>query len=217
MVTIQSATAGTLRLVTNLPPSEWSAAQVGAKYRRRWQVEGFFRWLKCVLGCRHWLAESQRGVTLQLYLALIAGLMLHLILGRRPNRRLMERLRFYLLGWATPEKLTQGHGRSHAGRREKILSGAGRRPKVGRSGGAAPARNPSPRAALTCDLHSRLPSHSRSQHPTFVSTVMPNTNGYQPAPPRPKRPLNAGGSFRSARSSTCGAVRGRRSTAYWRM
>ena len=105
VVTIQSATAGPLRLVTNIPPGELSAAEVGARYRRRWQVEGFFRWLKCVLGCRHWLAESERGVTLQLYLALIAGLMLHLVLGRRPNKRLMERLRFYLLGWATAEEL----------------------------------------------------------------------------------------------------------------
>lgn len=105
VVTIQSATAGTLRLVTNLPPRELSAAEVGAMYRRRWQVEGFFRWLKCVLGCRHWLAESERGVTMQLYLALIAGLMLHLVLGRRPNKRLMEQLRFYLLGWATAEEL----------------------------------------------------------------------------------------------------------------
>ena len=45
VVTIQSATAGTVRLVTNLPPEEWSAAEVGAMYRRRWQIEGFFRWL----------------------------------------------------------------------------------------------------------------------------------------------------------------------------
>src|SRR6185436_11202918 len=105
VVTIQSATAGTLRLITNLPPAELSAAEVGALYRRRWQIEGFFRWIKCLLGCRHWLAESQRGVSLQLYLALIAGLMLHLLLGRRPNQRLMERLRFYLLGWASAEEL----------------------------------------------------------------------------------------------------------------
>lgn len=107
VVTIQSATAGTLRLVTNIAPEELSAAQVGAMYRRRWQIEGFFRWIKCVLGCRHFLAESQRGATLQLYLALIAGLMLHLLLGRRPDKRLMERLRFYLLGWASPEELAQ--------------------------------------------------------------------------------------------------------------
>lgn len=107
VVTIQSATAGTLRLVTNIPPAELSAAEVGAMYRRRWQIEGFFRWIKCILGCRHWLAESERGATLQLYLALIAGLMLHLLLGRRPNKRLMERLRFYLLGWASAEELAR--------------------------------------------------------------------------------------------------------------
>jgi len=107
VVTIQSATAGTVRLVTNLPPEEWSAAEVGAMYRRRWQIEGFFRWIKCLLGCRHWLAESERGATLQLYLALIAGLMLHLLLGRRPNKRLMERLRFYLVGWATAPELAE--------------------------------------------------------------------------------------------------------------
>lgn len=107
VVTIQSATAGSIRLVTNIPPAELSAAEVGAMYRRRWQIEGFFRWIKCILGCRHWLAESERGATLQLYLALIAGLMLHLLLGRRPNQRLMERLRFYLLGWASAEELAE--------------------------------------------------------------------------------------------------------------
>jgi IS4 transposase len=95
------------RLVTNIPPTELSAAEVGALYRRRWQIEGFFRWIKCILGCRHWLAERERGATLQLYLALIAGLMLHLLLGRRPNQRLMERLRFYLLGWASAEELAR--------------------------------------------------------------------------------------------------------------
>ena len=107
VVTIQSATAGTIRLVTNIPPEELSASEIGALYRRRWQIEGFFRWIKCILGCRHFLAESQHGVTLQLYLALIAGLMLHLLLGRRPNKRLMERLRFYLMGWASAEELAQ--------------------------------------------------------------------------------------------------------------
>lgn len=117
VVTIQSATAGTVRLVTNIPPEALSAAAVGAMYRRRWQIEGFFRWIKCLLGCRHWLAQSERGATLQLYLALIAGLMLHLLLGRRPNKRLMERLRFYLLGWATSPGTGRGQRASAEGER----------------------------------------------------------------------------------------------------
>ena len=47
-----------LRLVTNLDHNELSAGQVALLYQQRWQVELFFRWIKCILGCRHWLAES---------------------------------------------------------------------------------------------------------------------------------------------------------------
>ena len=74
-------------------------------YRHRWQVEMFFRWLKCILGCRHWLAESPRGVALQVYLALIAAQLLVLYGGHRPNRRQMEAIQFYLLGWCTEHEL----------------------------------------------------------------------------------------------------------------
>ena len=94
-----------LRLVTNLPPEQMSARDLQVLYRRRWQIECFFRWLKCLLGCRHWLAESPTGVATQLYLAIIAGLMLQMVLGRRPSQRLWERLQLYLMGWATLEEL----------------------------------------------------------------------------------------------------------------
>jgi hypothetical protein len=80
-------------------------------YRRRWQIESFFKWLKCLLGCRHWLAESQRGVTVQLYLALIAAVLLQLFTGRRPNQRMLELIRLYQMGWATLEELTNGVAR----------------------------------------------------------------------------------------------------------
>ena len=45
-----------LRLVTNLSPVELSAGEVALLYKQRWQIELFFRWIKCILGCRHWLA-----------------------------------------------------------------------------------------------------------------------------------------------------------------
>ena len=70
-------------------------------YRRRWQIECFFRWLKCLLGCRHWLAESQRGVTVQLYLALIAALLCQQHIGHRPSKRLLEAIQMYQLGWVS--------------------------------------------------------------------------------------------------------------------
>lgn len=108
VVWIGLADGSTLRLVTNVPPAELSAAQVGLLYRRRWQIECFFRWLKCLLGCRHWLAESHQGVTLQLYLALIAAVLFQLHTGRRPNKRMLELFQLHQLGWATTEELIKG-------------------------------------------------------------------------------------------------------------
>ena len=87
-----------LRLVTNLPPGELSAGDAALLYKNRWQVEYFFRWVKCLMGCGHWLAESPRGVTNQLYLALIGALLLQLDLGRRPSRRVWELLQWHQMG-----------------------------------------------------------------------------------------------------------------------
>lgn len=97
-----------LALVTNLDPEQLPAELVSLLYRRRWQIELFFRWIKCILGCRHWLAESPEGVTIQVYLALIAALLLQLYTGQRPTRRMMELIQFYLLGVATLEELWTG-------------------------------------------------------------------------------------------------------------
>jgi len=97
-----------LLLVSNKAPEELSAALISQLYRCRWQIELFFRWIKCILACRHWLAESPEGVTIQIYLALIAALLLQLYTGRRPTKRLMELIQFYLLGVATLEDLEAG-------------------------------------------------------------------------------------------------------------
>ena len=95
-------------LVTNVEVEELPAALVVMLYRRRWQIELFFRWIKCLLGCRHWLAESRQGATLQLYLVLIAAVLLQLHTGRRPTKRMLELIQFYLLGVASLEELTRG-------------------------------------------------------------------------------------------------------------
>lgn len=99
-----------LLLVTDFGSEALSAELVGVIYRRRWQVELFFRWLKCILGCRHWLAESEQGVALQVYLALIAAQLLLVYRGRRPTKREMELLQMYLLGWASVEEVCAGLG-----------------------------------------------------------------------------------------------------------
>ena len=107
-VDVETPTAGTLRLATNLDLETLSAELVARVYRRRWPIECFFRWVKCVLGCRHWLAESPAGVSHQLYLALIAAVLLQQALGRRPNARMFELLQLYQMGVATLEELLAG-------------------------------------------------------------------------------------------------------------
>jgi hypothetical protein len=81
------------------------AEVVALGYRFRWAVELFFRWFKCILGCRHLLAQSRGGVTIQVYLAIIASLLISLWVGRKPTIRTLEMLQFYFTGWATEEEL----------------------------------------------------------------------------------------------------------------
>lgn len=93
-------------LVTNRV--DLDADLIALAYRYRWTVELFFRWLKCILGCRHLLSQSENGVQLQVYMALIASLLISLWVGRAPTKRTYELLCFYLSGWATAtEVLTQ--------------------------------------------------------------------------------------------------------------
>jgi hypothetical protein len=82
-----------------------AAELVALGYRFRWTVELFFRWLKCVLGCRHLLANSRNGVTIQVYLAIIASLLIRLWVGRKPTIRTLEMIQFYFTGWATEAEL----------------------------------------------------------------------------------------------------------------
>jgi len=82
-----------------------AAELVALGYRFRWSVELFFRWLKCILGCRHLLANSRDGLTIQVYLAIIASLLISLWVGRKPTARTLEMLQFYFTGWATEAEL----------------------------------------------------------------------------------------------------------------
>ena len=47
-------------------------------------------------------------VAIEIYLALIAALLLQLYSGRRPNRRMMELIQLYLLGVASSQDLQAG-------------------------------------------------------------------------------------------------------------
>jgi Transposase DDE domain len=84
---------------------ELEAELVALAYRYRWAVELFFRWFKCILGCRHLLSESANGVTIQVYLAVIASLLVSLWTGQKPTKRTFEMLCLYFSGWASAAEL----------------------------------------------------------------------------------------------------------------
>jgi hypothetical protein len=84
------------------------AEHVALGYRFRWTVELFFRWFKCILGCRHLLSTSPNGITIQLYLGIIASLLISLWTGKKPTKRTLEMLQFYFAGLASAEEL-QAH------------------------------------------------------------------------------------------------------------
>jgi hypothetical protein len=96
-----------------------SAREIAEVYRHRWKIELFFRWLKCLVPCRHWLAESERGVTFQIYVTLVAALLLAETFGERPNRRMMELIQFFEMGYATEEELSEGLLRAEREARRK--------------------------------------------------------------------------------------------------
>lgn len=93
-----------LVLVTNR--MDLDADMIALAYRYRWQIELFFRWLKCILGCKHLLSTSQNGVALQVYTALIASLLITLWTGRKPTKRTYEMLCLHFQGWASLDELT---------------------------------------------------------------------------------------------------------------
>ena len=93
-----------LVLVTNR--MDLAAEMIALAYRYRWQIELFFRWLKCILGCKHLLSTSQNGVALQVYTALIASLLITLWTSRKPTKRTYEMLCLYFQGWASLDELT---------------------------------------------------------------------------------------------------------------
>lgn len=74
----------TLLLLTNrhdLPA--WMIALI---YQHRWQVELFFRWLKCMARFDHFFSESREGMTLQVYATLIGMLLIAIETGARPSK-----------------------------------------------------------------------------------------------------------------------------------
>ena len=66
----------TITLVSN--DLDAPAQEIAALYKRRWQIELFFKWIKQNLKIRHFLGTSENAVRIQIVTALIAYLPLRL-------------------------------------------------------------------------------------------------------------------------------------------
>lgn len=92
-----------VRLLTNL--QALPAKTIADLYRRRWQVELFFRWLKVWANFKHLISHSKRGVTFQFYTAVIACLLMHVHTGRKVNKYALFLFGQVAAGQATLEKI----------------------------------------------------------------------------------------------------------------
>ncbi len=83
LVTITAEEGEPVRLLTSR--RDLPAELIGLLYRHRWQIELFFRWMKCCVHLKHFFAESPNGMALQLYVAMIGTLLIALETGARPD------------------------------------------------------------------------------------------------------------------------------------
>ena len=74
-------------------------------YKNRWTIEIYFRFFKHILGCRHLLSENQNGIEIQMYMAIIACMLISLWTGRKPTLRTYEMVCWYFMGMADLEEL----------------------------------------------------------------------------------------------------------------
>lgn len=87
-------------------------------YRKRWLIELFLRFLKCTACVDHLISKNKNGITLQLYVAMIATLLLHLATGRKVSKYSLFWLGEVACGRATWEQMEAGLARIE---REKAL------------------------------------------------------------------------------------------------
>lgn len=73
-----------LIFITNIPPHELTALQVAALYRKRWDIEVLFRFLKQEMNLKHLVCNDPNAIAVVLYCTLIAASMI-LIFKKKNN------------------------------------------------------------------------------------------------------------------------------------
>jgi len=90
-----------VRLLTTL--LDLDVQVIGLLYRHRWQIELFFRWLKCYAQFDHLISHNHRGVLLNFYVAVIGVTLMYLHSGSRPSKYLFSLMGLVASGSETLE------------------------------------------------------------------------------------------------------------------
>jgi hypothetical protein len=92
-----------VRLLTTL--LDLDASIIGLLYRHRWQVELFFRWLKCYAHFDHLISHNREGVLLNFYVAVVGVTLMYLHMGCRPSKYMFILMGMAANGSATLEEI----------------------------------------------------------------------------------------------------------------
>jgi DDE family transposase len=84
---------------------------IAVLYRLRWQIELFLRWLKVLAGFEHLVSQSERGITMQFYIAVLMALLIHLQTGTRVSKYSLLWVSWLADGSATADAMAQAMAR----------------------------------------------------------------------------------------------------------
>lgn len=86
------------RFVTNLPESgklAYTKVEIGEIYRRRWQIELLWKFLKMYLKLARLITKNTNGIKIQIYACLICYLLLQLVeVPNEIGNKLLDKLRY---------------------------------------------------------------------------------------------------------------------------
>ena len=90
---VREADNKTLTFITN--DLKRSAGEIASLYKQRWQIELFFKWIKQNLKIKRFIGTSENAVKIQIIIAMIAYLLLHLanrVIGSQVTLQQLARL-----------------------------------------------------------------------------------------------------------------------------
>jgi hypothetical protein len=103
VVIVAPETGKPIRLITSL--LDVPAHVIGLLYRKRWQIELFFRWLKVWGNFEHLISHSRNGLTIPFYIAVLGVLLMYVRTGRRLSKYAYSLLTLVAAGAAHLEEI----------------------------------------------------------------------------------------------------------------